>query len=299
MPCYHPIPALQDGLGADVRLWPPVGTANLELPCGTCLGCRADRALQWARRAQHEATEWKHNCFLTLTYNDERLPPNGALNQTHLQKFIKRLRRARDRHSDALLTGPTGNLRYLAAGEYGEKTQRPHFHLLLFNCDFSDTYRVGKDLRESHLLKQLWPDGQHRLGTLTGASAHYVAGYTLKNIGKTYCTPDGELLPSPFIRASLKPAIGQNWINKNKEDLKHGYLITDGKKGRVPQAYKKMLAKGELSDRQLGESLSQRAALAARRPPQGRTKAEERQAQERIHLQKTRLRNVEVTLHGL
>jgi len=77
-----------------------------------------------------------------------------------------------------------------------KQPQRPHYHALLFNCSFSDLFQVGKDLYQSPLVNQLWTAGEHRIGTLTGASAYYVAGYTVKALGKTYCTPDGEILRS-------------------------------------------------------------------------------------------------------
>lgn len=284
MACYHPIPARQD-LGQDPQLWPPVGTANLQLPCGTCLGCRTDRALQWARRAQHEAATWRHNCFLTLTYNDERLPLNGALEPQALQKFIKRLRRTRDRRHPHLLGDHLGRLRYLACGEYGERTQRPHYHALLFNCNFADLVQVGSNLYESPLVSKLWPLGKHRLGTLTGASANYVAQYTVKAVGKTYCTPDGEILPRPFIRASLKPAIGDAWIKKNKLDLQHGYLIAEGSKNRIPRRYLQTLQAGSPSDRQLAETISARATRR-RSAPTERSQREELAAREHMHHQK-------------
>lgn len=294
MACYHPIPALQTDRGQPLRLLPPVGTANLQVPCGKCLGCRTDRALEWARRAQHEASTWTHNCFLTLTYSDKELPANGALQPQALAKFLKRLRRARDRRHPALVSDRTGSLRYLACGEYGERTSRPHYHLCLFNCDFVDLFAVGKDLFESPLVNQLWPAGGHRLGALTGASANYVAQYTVKAIGKTYHTEDGELLPSPFIRCSTKPALGHPWLKKYASDLQHGYLIADAHKNRVPRAYKKMLQHNRLKpkdvksehrrDRQLAETIAARATRR-RSAPTDRTQEDELRAREHIHQQ--------------
>jgi len=224
-----------------VDLWPPLGHANLNLPCGSCLGCRTDRATDWARRSEHEASQWKHNSFLTLTYSDEKVPSDGALQPQQLRDFIKRLRRYRDYPDSVLLSDRSASLRYLACGEYGEQRGRPHYHILLFNGGFSDTYEVAKHLMESPALGKLWPYGQHRIGTLTGASAAYVAQYSVKKMGTTFTNKHGEILRPPFLRMSLKPAIGTKWINKNKNDLQHGYLVTDGTKGRIPRAYKQKL----------------------------------------------------------
>lgn len=293
MPCYHPVPAYQGGTGEDVRLWPPVGTANLEIPCGNCLGCRTDTAADWARRALHEASLWEHNCFLTLTYSEGNLPPDGDLQPRDLTLFLKRLRRAFDakrqtrprnihRGRSLFLAGDTRHsLRYIAAGEYGDRNGRPHYHLLLFNCGFTDAYAVAKDLLESPVLQQLWPAGIHRLGALTGASANYVAQYTLKKqgTGTTYCTPDGVIRTSPFMRMSTKPAIGHDWLAKWKEDLKHGYLVTDGQPSRIPRSYAKKLC-------QLDNQLLSTAQARASRHPRRRDNLS---AAEEIHARRNAL----------
>lgn len=239
MPCYYPTPAFHDPTAGVTTLWPPVGTANTELPCGGCLGCKTDRALDWARRAHHEASMWQHNSFLTLTYKDEELPADGLVPK-HLQAFIKRLRQRHYRRDSRLLL-VAGQLRYLACGEYGDQTQRPHYHLCLFNCGFADQYQVAGDLYESPLLNELWPYGAHRLGELTAASANYVAQYTLKKLGVTQCDADGVVIPSPFLRVSTKPAIGATWLKKFYRDVTHGYLVYDGIPGRVPRTYTRIL----------------------------------------------------------
>lgn len=287
MACYHPIPAYQAAKGEPVKLWPPVGTATVNLPCGTCLGCRVDRALDWARRAEHEAKFHQHNSFLTLTYDDKHLPQNGHLQPQHLTKFLKRLRkRAVDQLHKQGQT-PTidslhARIRYLAAGEYGEKNGRPHYHLILFNCHFNDGKAVGKQLEESPTVTALWPYGKHKLGTVTGASANYVAQYSLKKIGYTpiEIDDDGVIKPAPFIRVSLKPPLGTKWIEKNKTDLQHGYLVTqDGRKGRIPRSYKQQLAK---LDPRLAEQADYNASTHTR------TKHDLRAA-EAIHQRRTEL----------
>lgn len=243
-------------MGGGVTLHPPIAETNLQLPCGTCLGCRTSHATSWARRAQHEAASWQHNAFLTLTYDEEHLPPNGALIPEHLQGFIKRLRahhsrihtpqkkRTRKKYrglANHLLSNPLGGLRYIGSGEYGETYGRPHYHLLLFNIGFRDLTLVGKELYESAFLNKLWPLGGHKIGTITGASANYVAQYTLKNVGSIAVTTDGEILQKPFLRVSTRPAIGTKFIIQNKNDLSQGYLVAEGKKGPIPRAYMKIL----------------------------------------------------------
>lgn len=238
MTCYHPIPAYQGKPGDQVRLLPPVGTATLQLPCGKCLGCQTARATEWAARAMHEASQFQHNCFLTLTYNEDNVP--NELKLDDLQRFFKRLRKAA-RPNSPILRSLNAPIRYLACGEYGEQTGRPHYHALLFNCAFNDTHRVSKDLVESELLNKLWPVGHHRLGNATARSATYVAQYTMKNKQTNYADQDGVALTKPFLTMSLKPAIGTQWLNKYKKDLSHGYLVTETKRGHIPRTYKNKL----------------------------------------------------------
>lgn len=281
MACYHPIPAHQDRTGGPVRLWPPVGTATLNLPCGRCLGCATDLATDWAHRAELEVSQWDHNCFLTLTYDDEHLPDHGHLRPKHVTDFLKRLRRRLDRPGAAIAWNGTTKPRYLYSGEYGETTLRPHYHLLLFNTAFTDRYRVGKNLWESPQVSKLWKKGGHRLGELTGASANYVAQYSLKKL----VTPEerhdenGEIYRRPFIRMSLKPPIGEKWTEKYKQDLQQGYLIRDARKKRIPRGMKKQLAK-------IDPLLAEQAAYAAQQHT--RTK-HDLTAAEKIHESKNAL----------
>lgn len=242
MPCYHPIPASQDKPGEPIKLHPALGEANLQVPCGTCLGCKTNRATQWGIRAMHEAAFYEHNCFLTLTLNDEAYGRHPELDKQRLSDFLRALRQKRNRDRDPHISSdPALPLRYLACGEYGDQTRRPHYHLCLFNCAFNDQHRVGKRLFESDLLTQLWPEGQNRIGELTVASASYVAQYTLKKIGVTHCDADGVILAAPFLAVSLKPALGTRWIEKYKRDMTHGYLVNDGHKAAIPRTYRNKL----------------------------------------------------------
>ena len=59
--------------------------------------------------------------FITLTYNNENLPPGDELCKRDLQLFIKRLRKVNP------------GIRYFAIGEYGEEGKRPHYHAVIFN----------------------------------------------------------------------------------------------------------------------------------------------------------------------
>ena len=51
------------------------------VPCGKCMACRVKRTMEWSVRILDEASYYKANTFLTLTYNDENLPKDGSLSK--------------------------------------------------------------------------------------------------------------------------------------------------------------------------------------------------------------------------
>lgn len=106
------------------------------VPCGSCIICRKRKANALAVRAIMETESCgSAPLFITLTYNNEHLPHNDlgyeTLQKKDLQLFFKRLRSLLD--NENLIH----SLRYLACGEYGSKTKRPHYHILLWNFPLS------------------------------------------------------------------------------------------------------------------------------------------------------------------
>lgn len=189
----------------------------------------------------HEAKQYDYNVFVTLTYADEFLPADGNLVPRHLQLFLKRLRKSAVPGSPVLTSAVRG-IRFFASGEYGDHSDRPHYHALLFNCDFSDKRLVGKDLYESPWLKERWPFGGHMIGQVTARSANYVAQYSMKKLGSRLdCDANGVIRQRPFLRMSRRPGIGSDFVVRHHRDLAGGYLVYDGVRGPLPRAYKRKL----------------------------------------------------------
>lgn len=242
VPCFEPQAVAQTAEGEPIAFGKPMawGLNNLTIPCGKCIGCRTARAATWAVRCMHEAKGWRYNSFITLTYDDEHLPPRGWLEPRELQLFFKRLRKAY-----------AGRVRLFASGEYGSTTNRPHYHALLFNVRFDDQRQVGKDLYESEQLRELWPKGGHRIGAVTAKSACYIAKYSLKQTPKEqreYVVDDDGVItyrPEPFVRMSLRPGLGALWLEKYGGDLREGFLVVDGEKLPVPRAYLERLDRSD------------------------------------------------------
>lgn len=114
-------------------------------PCGRCLPCRINKRMKKATRLSLEGMCHEHAAFVGLTYMDEFLPkviydaktgeishehPNGCLDKLAIQKFYKRLKSNARRRCGSDFAK---NIRFFAAGEYGEQFERPHYHLVIWN----------------------------------------------------------------------------------------------------------------------------------------------------------------------
>lgn len=221
----------------------------ITVPCGMCIGCRIDKSRQWAIRCTHEAKLHSKNCFVTLTYSDEKLPLDLSLHKSHVQDFVRSLRDAGYK------------LRYFAVGEYSE-ANRPHYHLIIFGEDFSKDRKKhskngkGDILYTSATLLKHWTYGHHLIGGFNYASAAYTARYVMKKQhGKdiqqreayTRTSQDtGEVwqvLPE-FCLMSRRPGIGSGWYDKYKKDaFPSDFLVVSGKKHPVPRYYLEKLKK--------------------------------------------------------
>lgn len=248
MPCYYPISAFRTVDGSivfnELRKHDIVST--LSLPCAQCVGCRLERSRQWAIRCIHEASLHDDNCFITLTYNDDNLPPDNSLNYRHFQLFMKRLR----------FCFPFQKIRFYMAGEYGEQFGRPHFHACIFGLNFDDKVLLRKSpsgsmLYRSSVLEELWTYGYSSIGDVTFESAAYVARYIMKKItGNNSAThyegvdtSTGEVITRTpeFNKMSLKPGVGAGWYGLYKSDVyPHDYVVIKGKKLKPPKYYDKL-----------------------------------------------------------
>lgn len=186
----------------------------LQVPCGRCDGCRAERSQQWAIRMYHEAQLHDRNCFLTFTYADAP----DALDKTHFQDFLKR---ARHHFS----------FRYFACGEYGEQTHRPHYHAIFFGEDFLDgAVEVNSELYTHPQLQELWGHGHIAIAPVSMATCCYVAGYVNKKIGDE----------DTFSLMSRRPGIGSGWLEKFADEIvRNGSVVVEGKELPIPQRYMK------------------------------------------------------------
>lgn len=260
MPCYHPLTAQRNKFPNEngkfeYRFGGFDSSYSTEfVSCGRCIGCRLEYSRQWALRCVHESKLHDDNCFLTLTYDDEHLPsPPSLETKKELSKFHKKLWQYLDRNYDT-------KLRYYTAGEYGDRTGRPHYHSLIFGWypDASDLKPVHKNksgdiVYTSESLSKLWGKGKVDVGELTFESAAYVARYVTKKVNgkrakehyKSVDLKTGEIytrLPEYSVQ-STKPAIAKEFYLKYKSDFDKGYITHNGVKMALTAYYNKLFEK--------------------------------------------------------
>lgn len=252
MPCEHQLTAYRPANGGPVKFNEPRdGRAynKISLPCGQCILCRLEHARQWAVRITHEAQTHEQSSFITLTYDDEHLPQYSSLHYADLRNFWKRLRYY------------CGTLRYFAVGEYGDTTNRPHYHACLFGHAFTENRQILRTtptmLWTNPQLTQAWGLGHVSVGALTFQTAQYTASYVTKKLNnkRRYVRIDettGELIPLVQPRAfmSLRPAIGRTWLETyGRQVYDHDHVVINGRPQKPPKYYDRWLS--EVDNKQL------------------------------------------------
>lgn len=266
------------------------------IPCGKCIDCRLDYSRRWADRMMLELQTQKKAIFLTLTYSrhtihpatwieavpdptaffpstpnelwsDGRylIPEYCTLSKRDLQLFMKRLRKE----------FPEVKLRYYAAGEYGDKTLRPHYHLIVYglsiddfltcsrgtfcrDCSVSDDkYKkckkslvkvpagkneLGDQYYTSPLLERIWKNGNVLFSDVSWKTCAYVARYVTKKYGGDYAVDYMVRNCEPeFSLQSRRPGIGRVYFDQHPEcldyDSIHLATLEGGVKMNVPSYF--------------------------------------------------------------
>lgn len=208
-------------------------TEYIEIPCGQCYECRKDKARKWSFRCLFESFEHEKNYFLTLTYDDMHIGKN-ELDKRDLQLFLKRLRKS------------VGEFRYFACGEYGDKGNRKHYHILCFGLPLNEKKLIrltggNMPLFRSEEIEDIWRNGFASVGIARpNAVGQYIAKYTLKNDG-----------PNGFLTMSRRPGLGFNsmlaYVMANNPNPASWKLLTigDGRgnivKGGLPRSLREKL----------------------------------------------------------
>lgn len=204
---------------------------QVPVPCGKCPACLSRRTSVWTFRLKQHAKNANTSYFVTLTYDTRFVPITKrgylTLEKRDVQLYFKRLRKAHPENHEPI--------KYYLAGEYGSKTFRPHYHIILFNADIE-------------LIHKAWEKGEVHIGELTEASAAYTAKYI--NKGKIIPMHKNDDRIPEFSLMSKK--LGLNYlsekiINYHRADIERNYLtLEDGKKISLPRYFReKIWTEGE------------------------------------------------------
>ena len=193
------------------------------VPCGQCMACRVNQKRFWTGRIM---LEWYHapeSWFVTLTYENAPLVFNvesglweQTLDPTHYVFWLKRWRKR------------FGPVRFFLVGEYGDKTQRPHYHAIIFN-------------QSRHAIEEMvvstWQLGHVSVKPMAGAMAKYVSQYCLKKMTKRHWDI-GARYPE-FSRKSTRPPLGNLGVKQISATLftRRGAAMLAAK-GDVPGSFR-------------------------------------------------------------
>lgn len=221
------------------------------VPCNKCPDCRKRRISGWSFRLMQQDKISSTSYFITLTYDTDavHITQSGfmGLVKRDMQLFFKKLRKAHEGWSDNLRP-----IKYYAVGEYGGKSYRPHYHVILFGAalelmvsknDLLALKAFNFDGKHPVKCKQ-WDKGHITVGQVTGASV----GYTMKYISKRKRIPmhrNDDRLPEFSL---MSKGLGVNYLTDaifewHHADLENRMYLTleDGRKVGMPRYYKEKL----------------------------------------------------------
>lgn len=211
--------------------------------CGQCLPCRINRRRLWTHRILLESRLHDFSSFVTLTYRDDELSitPQGyaTLVPGDVKKWMKRIRKKYEL-----------KLRFFLVGEYGEKTARPHYHVILFgypSCqkpERRDTLKYkGKicECQSCEIIAKTWKKGFIWNDEVNENTIQYTAQYTVKKLTNKNDKKVIEWLKDrhpEFARMSNRPGIGADSMDKMVEILESEHGVKLLEQGDVPSVLK-------------------------------------------------------------
>lgn len=279
--------------------------------CRNCNACVGARWAGWVSRAMAESAMHPHTLAITLTYGDETQEQrDGAamFRYRDIEDLLRRLRR-----QIHYRTGKHSQLRYLVAGEQGDRKGRCHWHLVLFSqyeiLDLGDWYAAfGKITRRDQKIStgsryknckwSLWPHGMVVVQEPDQQGISYAIGYALKDqfaIDRAKGTArelKADTYAASMFRMSKKPPIGWTFLQRYLSELWENQNIPPSLKITVPDSTLQWYPTGAVR-RMLLETIKQIndriRADTGRNAPQWSTL---------VHMLKDNVKDMEILLDG-
>lgn len=214
------------------------------VPCGKCFQCVAQRRKGWTFRLTQQAKDCTSCCFITLTYDNENIPYTRdgvpTLAKAELQKFIRKLRKQ---------TGIQG-IKFYACGEYGDVTQRPHYHAIFYNLpiELAKPNYDDQTMDTASPMGKIWGKGNTLTTTGNESTFAYVAGYCNKKIKPQHTVYDGEtgeIFEREEEFSLMSKKLGINFCTSEmKQYLKNnlqGYVHLNGYLQSLPRYFKEKI----------------------------------------------------------
>uniref|UniRef100_A0AAU8B395 Replication initiator protein n=1 Tax=Dulem virus 188 TaxID=3145665 RepID=A0AAU8B395_9VIRU len=289
MSCYHPLMGIPKGIDPRsgkmqylIKSFPKgfQGDNNIDgivtIPCGKCIGCRLDYSRQWANRCMLEMKYHEEAWFVTLTYDNAHVPMSWysdpstgealqamTLRKRDFQLFMKRLRKDYEPQK----------IRFFAAGEYGDKHLRPHYHAILFGLHLDDLQLYEEHVGDypyytSEKLQKCWDKGLDNFtvlcnnlgkGSITPLATRgmviiapvnwQTCAYVARYVMKKQKGPQSEVyqahnIEPPFSLMSRRPGIGRQYYDDhpNLYDYEFLNISTEegGRKFRPPKYFDRL-----------------------------------------------------------
>ena len=196
----------------------------------------------------HEAKLHKDNWFVTLTYDEASLPHTvqglPTLQPEDFVLFMKRLRQHELRRAGASAPSPP-KLRFYQCGEYGERTNRPHHHAIIFNLPLPDLKAItitraktAHALYKSQELERLWRKGHVTIGQVTFETAAYVAAYVTKKITGPMAQEHYQGRIPEYSTMSRRPGLGHGFQERYADEIyNNDSVIIRGHEVKPPKFY--------------------------------------------------------------
>lgn len=230
----------------------PITKDGKTFACRTCDECIATRRAGWIARAMAEKAMWPHTLCVALTYNNDTQENRDAaamFNYGDVRAFLKRLLRA------STYKKPGTRVRFICAGEQGDRYGRCHWHLILYSdldltqlgtvqlrgetiTDRNDMFTVGKQKRR--LDWSLWGKGFVTFQEPDQGGMAYVLSYCLKDqftqqkSEGTMREAKSENFATGLFRMSKRPSIGESWLMRKLEGLEATGSVLPSLQIKVP-----------------------------------------------------------------
>lgn len=208
---------------------------DIEVACGKCLNCLENKKKEKALRLIHEMNNYKFKLFVTLTMDDLRASRNKdgltEIRKRELNNYIKRLQYYELKYNGGDKKAP--KLKYIACGEYGAKSGRAHYHLVIL-CNRFIHFQIKKNWNRGHVDIQALKDVR---------AVYYTAGYSDKK-QENYFKDKYEAEKTDREVAFLKTSRGngKDWIKEaiatKKITTKNYFIDSWNGKNKIPQYYK-------------------------------------------------------------